>query len=492
MYIDTATGNMDRIHEDKNYEENASLTLYTADGTLDFSNDHTVFKGRGNATWGYQKHPYTLILSTNGDLLDMGFAANWVLLANATDETNLNNKLILDLANRVGIQWSPDCRWVDLYLNGEYNGLYLLTEKVEVNNNRLNIGKNPNDFLCKIDLKNRWDILRNPFLTKAGRAVEISFPETLEKSKLNEIEQLVNHMEQEILSGADLLNSKTIDLDSWVRRYLIDEIAGNIDSDLASSYFYYHDGLFFAGPVWDYDMVLGNSERNQEPYSLIAKNKKKSATYLSPYYSALYSNESFYNRMVDIYRSEFVPVLNDWSKNTLDTYIDFISKASQSNSLRWRSMFDQLQSISQDTVHTHEDLREYLSKRIAFLNSAWLENAEYCTIQFESAPGHAYWNISIPKGSYIETSHVDIVGTVWVNAETGLVIDFGQPIIEDIILSKQITEKKASPLVTRDYITFLSIALLIIMFMGLLMVDIIQRHKERRAADEQKRTEVSP
>ena len=74
-------------------------------------------------------------------------------------------------------------------------------------------------------------------------------------------------MEEIIFSGEDLRNSTIIDLDSWIRRYLIDEISGNVDSDHASSYFYYTDGLFYAGPVWDYDLAFGNSDQVPDPVS---------------------------------------------------------------------------------------------------------------------------------------------------------------------------------------------------------------------------------
>lgn len=493
MYIDTASGSMDYIHKDKNHEEYASLLLYTPEGTLDFQDDFTTLKGRGNATWHYDKRPYSLKLSGDGNLLEMGSAANWILLANAYDETNLNNKLVLDLASRVGLQWTPESRWVDLYLNGEYSGLYLLTEKVEIHDNRLNIDTNSGDFLCKIDLNRRWDTLRNPFLSEAGRTIEISSPEIPAASEQIEIEQLVNQMEQTLLSETDLRNSSIIDLDSWVRRYLIDEIAGNIDSDLASSYFYYHDGVFFAGPVWDYDMVFGNSDRNRNAHSFIARNEKKSATILSPYYSALYANESFYNRMLDIYRAEFTPVLQSMIDNELVAQSDFIRNASKSNSVRWQSMFDTLQSWSQDTVHTNEGLREYLSQRIDFLNSVWLESKEYCTVQFEPSAGGMYWTISIPKAGYVETSHIDTVSTDWINTETGEIVDFSQPIMTDMILSKQITETESVhvPWVAVDYITLLSITILFILLIGLMILDIVLRRKERVTADERKQAKVS-
>ena len=484
LYIDTATGGMKHIHNDKNYEENVSVALYTAEGKIHYSDEKSILKGRGNATWKYDKRPYSLILPADGDLLGMGAASNWVLLANAHDETNLNNKLMLDLAAGTGLQWTPESRWVDLYLNGTYHGLYLLTEKVEVHENRLDIDANSGNFLCRIDLNSRWNTLRNPFLTEGGRTVEINWPETLTASSQAAVQSIVNQMEQTILSGENIQSSSQLDLDSWICRYLIDEISGNIDADLASSYFYIFDGKAYAGPAWDYDMALGNSSRSQEPCAFLAMNAQKADSYHSPYYSALYANASFYDRMTEIYRTQFRPVIQQLLDREIDDLIVYIGKAAQMNSLRWRAMFDNLQSQEPDTVCTPMGVKDYLTRRIDFLDSAWLENTEYCTVQLESAPGSAYWNISVPKGGYLETSYVDLENFTWLDSATGEIFDFRQPIMNDMILSKQIT----NPFANRDYITFLSIALLLAVLMGFGIMDAVQRKKERKVSDERKRT----
>ena len=489
MYIDTATGSMKKIHEDKNYEENASVTLYTEDGEINFHNESNTLKGRGNATWKYDKRPYSLMLSSPADLLNMGTATNWVLLANVADETNLNNYLVFDLASRVGFPWTPECRYVDLYLNGEYSGLYLLAEKVEVGVNRLNIDPTTGDYLFKFDYSERWNTLRNPFLTNTGRTVEISYPEILQQTDYTNALSQVNRMEQVILSGVDLHTEKTIDLDSWVRRYLIDEISANIDADIASSYFYFVDGVFYAGPIWDYDMSWGNSNRNQEPNSFIAKNAKKSETFASPYYSALYENESFYNRMIEIYRSEFLPLLQQMVDDEIHNLSLRISNATQMNSIRWRSVYDTLQSWNPKTVRNTADLIAYLDHRISFLNNAWLENTDFCTVQFELTSGGTYWNISVPRGSLLETSYVDLESTVWIDSSTQEIYDFSQPIMGDLILSKGSTD--GNSLVTRDYVTFLSIAILLLLFGWLVVIDVLHRHKERSTADERRKTKIS-
>ena len=488
LYSNTVTGSMARIHDDKNYEEYASLMLYTPEGSLNFTDRRITLSGRGNTTWGLDKRPYSLQLSADGNLLGMGQAKNWVLLANANDETNLNNKLVLDLAARVGLQWSPENQWVDLYLNGEYNGLYLLTEKVEVHESRLELDTNSGDFLCKIDLDHRAYELQHPFLTDAGRTVEINAPQALSKLGKSNINRLVNQMEQTILSGTDLQEASIIDLDSWARKYLIDEISGNIDADITSTYFYCQDGVFYAGPVWDYDMAFGNSIRNQEADSFIAKNAKKSSIFLSPYYGALYTNESFYQRMVEIYRTEFLPVLQEMIDGGISQQAAFIHKAAQSNSIRWRSMFDKHQIWSAEMVHTTDGLMDYFSRRVSFLNSAWLDKVEYCTVQFERGAGAVYRNFSVRNGSLLEITRVDLVDTVWYDVETGAAVDFSQPITKDRIVSREKPSISNSGWLsdTRDYIAFLSIIALIAVFTGFVIIDIVRRSSERKTASKQR------
>lgn len=437
MYLDTVSGNMNHLHQDKENKETVSVKLYTVDGINSFSDLQSSLTGRGNVTWEYDKRPYTLTLSADAALLDMPAAAKWVLLANAADETNLNNKVIFDLAKRMNFRWTPDTRWIDLYLNGEYNGLYMLTEKIEIHENRLPLDTASGDFLCRIDLNDRWSGLNYPFLTDAGRTVEITAPDILGPGILTNIENRVREMEQEILSGADLRNSSILDLDSWVRRYLIDEIFANIDSDLASCYFYSSDGKIYAGPLWDYDMTLGNAPRNQSPYAFIAKAGKKSDTSLSPYYSTLCNNASFCSRIQELYRAEFIPELQKLLNGELDVLIEHISKASLSNSLRWRSMYDNLPA---DVVHTTDALKDYLAHRVQFLNSAWLDHVPFCTIQFESSPGSSYLTISVEKGHYLESTYINTEQLVWVDSETGEIFDFSQPVTEDRILSRQTTE----------------------------------------------------
>ena len=495
LYIDTATGTMDRIHEDKSYRESAAVTLLTADGSVDYTYGACTIKGRGNASWGRDKKPYGLILPEAGDLLGMGAAENWVLLANAADPSNLNNTLVLDLAARAGLDWVPECRYVDVYLNGSYNGLYLLTEKVEVGDNRLDIDANAGDFLCKIDLESRWDTLNQPFLTPSGRTVEITWPEAAAASEISPIQSLVSGLEETILSGTDLSAVADFDLDSWIRRYLIDEISGNIDSDLASSYFYCQDGVFYAGPVWDYDMIFGNCYRNGNPRAFIAVGTHEYYSSPSPYYRALYANESIYSRMVEIYQREFLPLLEELLDGGVQQLSDTIAAASRMNSLRWEAMF-QYQQVSEPLMETStRTVLDYLRARVEFLNSAWIGGVDYCTVQFALEEEGTFWNISVERGGVADISELDMEGRVWLDAQTGAVFDAAAPVREDqiLVLQREDTSQEGQDSVTkREILTVLSIFVLIIMFLCLTAVDFRRRKQERSGDRERSGTRLSP
>lgn len=448
LFLETAPGSADFIHQNKGSEVSTSVALYAADGTREHTDRRATISTRGNTTWDYEKKPYALKLSVEDDLLGMGTAANWVLLANASDETNLRSKLVLDFARRMDPELAPECAYVELFLNGEYRGLYLLTEKVEVGENRLEIDTDSGDFLCSIDFSSRKDTLSNPFETQYGRTVEISAPKYPTAGQLAQIHELVNRMEQEILSGDDA--GVEINLDSWARKYLVDEIFGNIDADLTSSYFYYQDGVFYAGPVWDYDMTLGSNFRNQKPRSFIAKNAYKSAEYHSPYYSALYKNADFYGRMVEIYQETCLPLLEKMIATEVEALSQSIAASTAMNKLRWGEMFRKQYQWGGLIETNAEDLLDYLEKRVDFLSRVWIEGKEYYSVQFEFVQGEAYSNFAIRKGQAVDSIY-DASGEVWYDALTGEVFDFSQPLTKDVILTRSDAGPLGQP--TEDTVT---------------------------------------
>jgi hypothetical protein len=123
-------------------DDYVTATLTIKDPTTP-SNNYTGtmgIKGHGNSTWNMPKKPYRLNLDNKAPLLGMTSDSNWILLANYDDKTMLRNDVSLKMSEMMGMAWTPSSAFVEVYLNGVYNGTYELTEKVEVSKARLNIG----------------------------------------------------------------------------------------------------------------------------------------------------------------------------------------------------------------------------------------------------------------------------------------------------------------------------------------------------------------
>ena len=345
MFIDTASGNMDAIHADQEYRESARVTLVDTNGARLYSGVDNTINGHGFSSWLSKKKSYSLKLREPAGLLGMAPAAKWILISNTYDNTSLKNKFVMDMAAQTGLTWTPSCEYIDLYLNGDYAGLYLLSERVENDINRLNLASDNSsrtNFLCKVKIDNHRP--ERIFLTDYNRSVELVSPKSASESERPRIEQDVQLLENAILSGDERELLYYLDLDSWVRRYLIDEISGNVDADLSSSYFYCvynsENPVFYGGPVWDYDRTFGNTVdgadyRNMNPRAFVANTASRRKIWPNPWCHALYYYyPAFYNRVCELYQQEFRPVFSE-SAEYLDNLYLFIQKASYMNKIRW-------------------------------------------------------------------------------------------------------------------------------------------------------------
>ena len=433
LFLDTASGSMDHIHREKGNEEPGSMRLYQADGTLDYQGDLERINGRGNVTWrANEKKPYSLELLTAGDLLDMGEATEWILLANAFDASNLRNKIVLDYTACVSSVFTTESRWVNLYLNGAYAGLYLLCERIEVGENRLNIPQQ-GSFLVSSDLDWRLDEGRKwYFTTEYGFSMRIHHAGMEEQ----ELENLLNTAERAIRAsdGVDPVSGKSwqtlLDGDSWARKLLIEEIFGNLDGGFVSQYFYLDgedpEGKIVAGPVWDYDITMGNPFKTtvSNPNQLFAL---RSAFYYfddAAWFYYLYQQEEFAQLVRQLYTREFRPLLDDVFGQKVDGYIEYISTAAKLNEIRWKH------ELTETYSESVEALRDYMSRRIAFLDSFWIDQEPYFTV--EAMGSEAAMCFAVKPGQTLPTLHEGGSDPRWYRVDTNTLFDVTQPIYENI------------------------------------------------------------
>ena len=382
MYIDTWSGKMDQIYADKDHKEYVSVKLFNEAGEISYISEHAArLKGRGNGTWVSPKKPFLLSLSDAAPLLGMKKAVKWVLLANSFDKTNLRNKLIYDFASKVNMGWTPHCEFTDLYLNGEYNGLYLLSEKVEVADNRLLLNDLRNDYLFEQAPVFRLEKGDIAFQISDQQCFVIDYPAECDAQRLAEIEQDVYQLDKQINTG-DLTG---IDLDSWVKRFLIDEVFINYDAIDASNFFHYDtaSGKFYAGPIWDYDLALGSDATE---WTVRSKNPKQIWGLKKSWYTPLYQNDTFYEKVRQVYREEFLPELEKMLTYELPYQSGRIHAANICNSIRWDDVFQIVYFFGDKELEERlNELSRFLEERLDYLASVWLSGKEFEIVRWYEA-----------------------------------------------------------------------------------------------------------
>ena len=114
--------------------------LIKSNDSTEVMNMPTDIRGRGNSTWNMPKKPYRIKLGSKTNLLNLpAKEKNWVLLANYADKTLIRNAVAFKISNLIGLKFSPSARFVDLTLNDQFLGNYMITDQMEVNPLRVDI-----------------------------------------------------------------------------------------------------------------------------------------------------------------------------------------------------------------------------------------------------------------------------------------------------------------------------------------------------------------
>jgi hypothetical protein len=259
-----------------------SYTIYKANGEKAQEAASMDIKGRGNSTWGMPKKPYSLKLDSGASLLDMPAHKRWNLLANYSDKTLLRTETAFKIGEILedGLGWTPRSRHIQLFLNNAYQGVYQLAEAIKIDENRVDIKeitkkKNPQGgYILEIDVRGGEDF---NFTTTRGIVFNCSDPdEDLDEEINGDTKTLFEKIKEDVQHAEDVLYSegfadpdegyrKYLDVDSFVDWYLVNELTKNNDAVFFTSVYMYYDQekeRYCMGPVWDFDISLGNIDYN--------------------------------------------------------------------------------------------------------------------------------------------------------------------------------------------------------------------------------------
>lgn len=258
--IDTEGGK--EIEDKENYINADCMVSDVSNPQYDI-NQTTGIRGRGNSTWLlYPKKPYRLKFDKKVGLFGLGAAKSWVLRANYQDPTFIMNTVAFEIGQRLGLQFTNHSNHVELFLNGEYKGSYLLTEQVQVNEHRVNIDED-NGFLIELDTY--YD---EEFKFRSQRLdlpVNVKSPEVGDQSEIKFVQDAFNVFENAMFAdnGNPAGNYRDlVDVNSVINYLLINEIVYNGEVSHPKSLYMYKDGnkKMHFGPIWDFDWGFCHEE----------------------------------------------------------------------------------------------------------------------------------------------------------------------------------------------------------------------------------------
>lgn len=300
------TENRENIAEKERYLT-CSVSVSNTDAAYVLEDRAGKIRGRGNSTWYFDKKPYKLKFDSKTDLFGNGAAKKWTLIANYYDRSLIRNELAL----RIGAQFdaigetTSKVQSVELYLNGVYEGVYLICEQNEVGKTRVDIAKDftpdPADTGYLIELNDSAVLEEEGVEGRDWFRVDelpyvIKSPDFDKAPSEEVIPQYTAYMQAYLQACADAVRTgdyaqicRYLDVDTFADSYILNELFNTVDVGL-SSFFMYKDagGKLCSGPVWDFDVTCGNWAFNES-----CSNTELWAKNTNVWYGALLECEEF-------------------------------------------------------------------------------------------------------------------------------------------------------------------------------------------------------
>ena len=331
-------------------------------------------RGRGNSTWFlHPKKPFQMKLSDKSAFLGMPEDKKWLFLAEYSDKTMLRNTLAFELGYMSNLDWTPAGEFAEVYLNGEYNGTYNITQKVEASSNRVAIGDT--GYLLELDQLHRIDPDDIYFESTATEKfiINIKEPELDHGSEeFRYIENLIADFE-EALFGANFQDENTgykkyINLESFIDWYLVSEITKNVDSQWYSSiYLNVMPGeKIKMGPLWDFDLAFGNTDYADTQYY------QGWWVRFNPWYERLFQDPAFTQMVKD--RFTYFKNNEDLIIQKIDMYAEKLKWAQAENDQKWQTIGKYVwpNPVIYDTYQEEVDhLKNWYLARMQWLEEAF-------------------------------------------------------------------------------------------------------------------------
>ena len=385
--------------------------------------DLEYIRGRGNSTWLHEKKPYKVKLDKAQDLFGFGKNKHWVLIANRYDNSLIRNRMTYRLGRELGMEFTPECVPVEVVMNGEFYGSYLLCEQIRLGEGRVTIDdlddQDPlavtDDFLKKgsflLSMEYFTGDTSRMFSTKNGMNFYIESPEEKVDAYYEYIQAYIQKVENAIYGDgfrdADgVLYTDYLDLDAAVDYWWVQEFSSNGDAYVNGSTYLYkkkesdtEPAKLFWGPLWDFDFVAwGDLSYGMDPEGGLDNTP-------TPWFNMMKSDPVFLKAVKDRWQQEgglrdkLKEITREGTESEegglLDKYIAQMETTYMYDHEKWGAYESEFTEYRDEV----DQLRDWINKRLDLVDEAVEE--------ISTEPHHVTFTVD---GQVV--SEVDIVGAI--------------------------------------------------------------------------------
>ena len=360
------------------YLDNKELSDYQSIGSK--SEPLTMeIKGRGNYSWtGFDKKPYRIKLAEKQALLGMNKSKHFALLAHADDSNDrkgfMRNAVGFELSKLIGMTYTPEAKPLEVVLNGDYIGLYFLTEHIRVDKDRVNIVEQEDEETDSEAITGGWLVEidnydDDPHITikeggKTTMWITYKTPEVLsyqQEQYLIQQMKLIDNLVYGNKNSNELWNY--LDMDALAKFYIVQELTDNYESFHGSCYLHKDMGAnakWHFGPVWDFGSSF-NRDKSQYMY--------QGDVWHNHWIPEICKFPAFMKRVKEIW-NEFHNGNYNNIYSFIDTHENLIKQAAVKDKERWP------QYHGSETISTYIDrTTNVLRNNAAWLNEQWKTNS---------------------------------------------------------------------------------------------------------------------
>ena len=291
-----------------------------------------TIRGRGNTSWtDMPKKSYKIEFEKKQSMLGMPKDKDWALIANYADKTLMRNYMSYRLSAELGAYYAPRCEFAELYLNGEYLGVYLLTETIKISENRVSVPEKDKSYIIEVDHKYKKNEIVF-FTSRDSLPMRIHNPKDCSGECLRIVTDYMDAFEKFLRA----VNANTFGIDQWIslddyiKHFWVQEFSKNPDAGFYTSvYFIWNENeLIRMGPVWDFDIAYGLHQKNY------VKKTTDWYTIGSGWNKYLFRNRAFLDEVNAFWREKRSVV--ESVIDSVGVYRAFLNQSAKNNFKRWR------------------------------------------------------------------------------------------------------------------------------------------------------------